>query len=162
MAESLSRLNQWESCGVCPCGAQVRLTVGVSENPLSSRKTRWAPSRSAFFYMRPDGPSPVGDGPLVALEGSALWLLAAPPQPSQETPDGVGMIGHGQPPAHHLGNPRGGPQVGAVACGQRTLQEQVHEAALLGRGEFGRASWNRFWGEAPGTSPLIGVHPPGD
>ena len=63
-----------------PLGAQLRLTVGVSEKPLSSRNTRCAPRRSAFFYMWPDSPPPVGNRRFVPLQCAAFGLLAAPPQ----------------------------------------------------------------------------------
>ena len=36
--------------GVHPIGAQVLRTLGINRKPLSSRNTRWAPRRAAFFY----------------------------------------------------------------------------------------------------------------
>src|SRR6266700_3611842 len=35
--------------GVCPCGAQVLTTLGISRKPDSSAKTIWAPNLAAFF-----------------------------------------------------------------------------------------------------------------
>src|SRR5262245_8235832 len=47
--------------GVCPFGAQVRRTLGMSRNPLSSTNTRWAPRRAAFFYPPPFVAGPARD-----------------------------------------------------------------------------------------------------
>lgn len=49
MAEILSRRSKWRRIGVWPTGAQLLATVGVKRKPDSSAKTRWAPSRAAFF-----------------------------------------------------------------------------------------------------------------
>lgn len=46
--------------GVCPFGAQVRATLGMSRKPDSSRKTRWAPRRAAFFYYGASGTVSIG------------------------------------------------------------------------------------------------------
>src|SRR4029450_8010400 len=80
--------------GVCPWGAHVRRTFGISRNPLSSTNTRWAPRRTAFFYPRPRVLRPPTDGGLVALDGAALGLLAAPAQGGQDLPDMRGVIPH--------------------------------------------------------------------
>src|SRR5512147_267135 len=74
------------STGVRPRGAQVLRTVGMSRKPLSSRKRRWAPSASRFFYRRPRRAFPAGDGGLVALPGPAFGLLATPAEARQELP----------------------------------------------------------------------------
>ncbi len=80
------------SQGVFPSGAQVRTTLGMSRNPLSSRKTRWAPSAAAFFYTGPHMPLPIGNLRFVALPGPLLGLLATPPQPHQESPHVIGVV----------------------------------------------------------------------
>jgi len=159
MAESLSRLNQWESCGVCPLGAQVRLTVGVRENPLSSRKTRWAPSRSAFFYMGPDGPSPVSDGAFVALERPALRLLRAPAQAVQELPDMAGVVANPPLPPDHMRDPVERPEIGGVACRQRPLHEGPYEAGMLAQRQLGRAARDGLGSETWKPFPLVGLVP---
>lgn len=65
--------------GVCPFGVHVRATSGISRKPDSSRKTRWAPRRRAFFYMRPTGVLPVDDRRVIPLQRSAVGFLATPP-----------------------------------------------------------------------------------
>ena len=129
------------------------MTVGVSENPLSSRKTRWAPSRSAFFYMRPDGPPPVGDGGFVPLQRPALRLLAAPPQSAQEPPDMGGVIADVELTGDLVGNTGQCPEVGPIATDQRALHQPPHQALLLSAGELGRAAGNRLWEQAPWAPP---------
>jgi hypothetical protein len=50
MTEILSRRPwRWYRRGVAPWGAQVRTTKGARRKPDSSAKTKWAPSRAAFF-----------------------------------------------------------------------------------------------------------------
>src|ERR1019366_5121577 len=50
MTETLSRRPwRWRYTGVWPCGAQVLTTLGINRKPDSSTKTKWAPSRAAFF-----------------------------------------------------------------------------------------------------------------
>jgi len=49
MAESRFQLNGEMKIGVCPRGDQVRLTLGRSEKPLSSRKTSRDLVSRAFF-----------------------------------------------------------------------------------------------------------------
>src|SRR5438132_1054625 len=53
IAETLSRRYRCRMIGVWPRGAQVRRTLGINRNPHSSRNTRWAFRRSAFFLPRP-------------------------------------------------------------------------------------------------------------
>jgi hypothetical protein len=76
----------------------------MSKKPLSSRKTRWAPSLSAFFYMAPTSPPPVLDGFLVPFEGATLRFLAAPTHASQKFPDVAGVILNSEPLVDHLGH----------------------------------------------------------
>jgi len=76
----------------------------MSKKPLSSRKTRWAPSLSAFFYMGPAIPPPALDGFLVPLQGAALRFLAAPTQASQKFPDVAGVIRNPELLVDHLGH----------------------------------------------------------
>ena len=62
--------------GVCLIGAQVHRTGGIIMKTDSSAKTRWAPSRVAFFYPRPALTFPLLDLSLIAFERTTLRLLA--------------------------------------------------------------------------------------
>lgn len=63
--------------GVLPTSAQVFLTVGTRQNPLSSRKTRGILSFSDFFYMRPLVALPMRYFLLIAFPGPGLGFLIA-------------------------------------------------------------------------------------
>jgi len=53
LTEILSRRPwRWRWRGVQPWGSQVLATSGASKKPDSSAKTRWTPSRAAFFFTR--------------------------------------------------------------------------------------------------------------
>lgn len=161
MAESLSRLNQGEKYGVCPFGAQGRVTVGVSEKPLSSTKTRGVPRRSAFFYLRPDVALPVGDGRLVALERPPFRLLAAPAESPQQPPDGGGMIG---PPraARSRRQPAGWSR---GRCGSLPLGGPARAGvpgAVSGAGPTGGSARRWLWRQPLGSGPLVGLAPAHD
>ena len=96
----------------------MRRTVGTSRKPLSSRKTRWALSRSAFFYLRPDGALPGRDGRLVALAGPLHRLLDAPAQALEEAPQMVGMVVDPEALLDHAGHALLRPQVRGVAVAE--------------------------------------------
>lgn len=76
-----------QTVGVCLRGAQVRLSGETSEKPLSSRKTRVAPSLRHFFYLWPEIAFPMGDRDLVSRQTPPLWLLTTPTESSQEIPN---------------------------------------------------------------------------
>lgn len=115
----------------------------MSRKPLSSTKTRWAPSASLFFYPGPLLLLPAGDGGLVAFQGPPLGLLATPAEAGQELPHVAGVVGHPEVALDHGGHPLEGPEVGGVACSQGTLQEQFHQLLFLPRGEPGRPPGRR-------------------
>ena len=50
---STNRTIEAENFVVRDASGKVRATFGMSRNPDSSTKTRWAPRRFAFFYLRP-------------------------------------------------------------------------------------------------------------
>jgi len=90
--------------GVSPTGAQVFLTVGTRQNPLSSRKTRGILSLSDFFYMRPDMALPPFYFLFIPLSGFGFGLLAAPAQILQNLPDMRRVIGDIKAIIYHLGD----------------------------------------------------------
>lgn len=92
IAEILVHRPAQRRTGVCPRGAQVLATGGISRKPLSSMKTRWAPDFLAFFYRRPFMALPMLDGRLIALAGALDGLLAAPAEALEEAPHMVRVI----------------------------------------------------------------------
>jgi hypothetical protein len=86
----------------------------MSKKPLSSRKTKGAPSCAAFFYMRPPIAAPMGNRGLVALTGTVLGLLTTPAHSTQEMPKRVGMVAHLKFFPDDFGNTLQSPQLGSV------------------------------------------------
>jgi hypothetical protein len=115
-----------------PTGAQVLRTLGMRRNPLSSRKTRWAPRRAACFYMGPRVPLPVLDRWLVPLGGAALGLLPTPPQPvAQQRPHPDQRVPYPKLRLDQLGDALEGPQFRAVPAGLGAPQQLPFELLLL-------------------------------
>src|ERR1035441_4550433 len=112
--------------GVCPCGAQVRTTLGISRKPDSSAKTRWAPSLAAFFYARPLLLFPPLDLVFIALQRSPLWLLWSPSQVMHQAPYMVWVVAHTKLALNHLCNTRRSPQIGPVTLRHRSLEQQAN------------------------------------
>lgn len=119
-------------------------TLGIKRKPLSSRNTRWAPRRAAFFYPGPFLDLPPRDRRFVALAGPALRRLPTPPEPlPQELPDADQAVAHTELPFDQSRNACEGPQLGAVPGGARPPQEQPPQALLLDAGQPRRASRGR-------------------
>ena len=131
MEEICPCLYQYRACGVCPLGDQVRLRFGMSRKPLSSRKTRCAPNRLAFFYIRPAVALPAYDLPFVPLKRPVFRLLAAPTQSIHYLPDMAGMIRYGKVLLDQPGDPLQGPQLGGMASGQRAFHQEANQPLLL-------------------------------
>src|SRR5213593_1425257 len=106
MTEILSRRCQMRRIGVWPRGAHVLRTLGISRNPDSSTKTRWAPSRAAFFGSSDKS---VGDDARLTPE-----RVAGP----ASTEGSLAALARGrQPPLIAVRDPGGGrpgPRYGAV------------------------------------------------
>src|SRR5262245_36535314 len=101
--------------GVCPRGAHVRWTFGMSRNPLSSTNTRHR--RASSFYPWPLFPLPPGDRGLVALDRPPLGLLAVPAQGSQHLPHVRRVIADAAFLEDQLGHAWQGPEIRPVpAC----------------------------------------------
>ncbi len=114
--------------GVCPAGAHVRTTLGMSRKPDSSAKTMWAPSRAAFFYARPVLLFPAFDGFLVPLQSPPFRFLHAPTQTVQQAADMIAMIFDSELAADQFGNAGRSPQIGAPAMRRGSLEEQADQA----------------------------------
>src|SRR5437660_3612683 len=117
--------------GVWPRGAQVRRTLGINRNPHSSRNTRWAFRRSAFFYRDPAIPFPARDGRLIALDSAALGFLARPAERGEQPAHMSPVQSHAEGAVDDGGNASGGPEVGVELPGRGTPQEEAGELSLL-------------------------------
>jgi hypothetical protein len=74
----------------------------------------------------------VVDGNLVTFPGLLLRLLATPVEPKlDDLADVLGVVTDAEMAADHLGDPRGGPQLGPPAVGSGTFAEQVLELIEL-------------------------------
>src|SRR5262249_54825434 len=147
--------------GVQPTGAHVLRTLGRSKKPLSSTNARWAPRRAAFFYPGPFAPLPRGDGRLVALEGTPLRLLPAPPDAvPQQRPDADGAVADTEPFADNVADSSERPQLRAVPGGAGPTEQQGLELLQLpGR----QATWparDRPNAKAVPLVPAIRLFPP--
>ncbi len=117
--------------GVCPFGAQVRRTGGVSEMPDSSWKTSHALRRRAFFYPGPAGGDPLVDGVVVALERSTSRALGAPAELSHDPPYVARVIGDTGECCDDFADPRQRPDVRGEPRGSRTTsQNLLHRAQV--------------------------------
>src|SRR5262249_61744999 len=81
-----------DSIGVAPHGAQVRRSTGIIMNPVSSRQTRWAPSRGSFFYGGPIHLNPLAHPTVVALFRPRLGALRTEGTGAEQAPDGSRMV----------------------------------------------------------------------
>src|SRR5438128_10647140 len=101
--------------GVQPTGAQVLRTFGINRKPLSSRNTRWAPRRAAFFYPGPFVGFPSLNGRLVPLEGASFGFLPTPAEAlSQQLPHANGTVADSELSLDQPGNALESPQLGRV------------------------------------------------
>ena len=117
--------------GVCPAGAQVRTTLGMSIKPDSSAKTMWAPSRAAFFYARPVLLLPALDLVFIPLHSAPFRFLHAPSEAVQQTADMIAVILDRELAADQFGNAGRGPQIGSPAMRRGSLEKQTNQALAL-------------------------------
>src|ERR1035437_3355478 len=103
--------------GVCPCGAQVLTTLGISRKPDSSAKTKWGASPAAFFFF------PAFDLFLIALQRTPFRLLRSPAQAVHQAANMVRVIADSELTLDQLGNAGRGPQIGSVALRHRSLEQ---------------------------------------
>lgn len=80
------------------------------------------------------------DGLVVALQGAPFGFLVAPAQVAQDPADVRTMVGDAELVFDDLGDARRGPQIGGVAVGQGTLQQELLETPQLPRGHLRRPS----------------------
>src|ERR1035437_10038594 len=121
----------------------------MSKKPLSSRKARWAPSRRAFFYIRPVVALPVGYGNLVPLHGPPFRHLTRPTVSAKQSPYVIGVIVYPELPLDHLGDATQGPQFVGIPTGNGPCQQQFQQLPTLILRQFGRTP-----GHGPGRQRL--------
>jgi hypothetical protein len=109
--------------GVCPRGAQVRLSEQTNDCPFSSIKTRVARRSHHFFYLGPNVPFPVGNLLVIMLKRDALRLLTTPLHALQETPHTTQTVTYTEQPPNHMRDAVKGPIVFSITVGQGTLPE---------------------------------------
>jgi len=127
-----------------PTGAQVLRTFGINKKPLSSRNTRWAPRRSAFFYIRPHRRLPAFDGGLIPLPRPSFGLLPAPLEAvPQELPDAHRAVVDPELRVNQLRDALERPQLGRVPRRARPAAEAAG-AVPAGRASAGAAGLG--WG----------------
>ena len=145
--DSVALGNEGSCTGVAPLGAQVLTRFGISKKPLSLRKTRWAPSLWAFFDLRPLVPLPRLNHWLIALWGSAFWLLATPPPAHPQRPHMTRRIAHLETWRDDFSYPSQGPKSDWVACLKRArLAEYVQTWLARARSvERGVQEWAWEW-----------------
>ncbi len=107
-------------------------------SPLSSRSSRFAPRRRAFFDARPVRLQPPGDGLVIALAGPAPRLLGREPAPAKPGRQVVRVEVDAELLLDEPGQPRGGPQPGGEAVLGRVVGQPTADDLLLGGGQFGR------------------------
>lgn len=100
--------------------------------------------------------------PLVSLQGPALRFLATPSHGHQQPPNVVGVIGDPKALLDQLGNALERPQVGPVTARKRSCLQQFPKFLLLGLGQLGRASRNRFGAKRLLPLLFVGFVPSGD
>lgn len=147
IAESFVQQPAIRRVGVAPRGAHVRWMLGMSEKPLSSRKTRWAPRARAFFYMGPAIPLPGRDRSLVPFPCPPRRLLAAPAEAHEQAPDVVGVVAYVEAACDHLGDPSRRPQVRGIAVREGSLQEEPHQRGPLPCGQLRRPAGGGLRGQ---------------
>src|SRR5690606_37129705 len=98
-SKAASRFSRWRwsklvrTVGVCPRGAQVRLSGEIRQKPASSINSRIAfRSRHFFFYLWPDPALPPADLLIVPLDRQPLDFLATPTHFLQQTPHSTGSV----------------------------------------------------------------------
>src|SRR5947208_1141281 len=120
--------------------------------PVSSRKTRCAFSREAFFNAGPFLVDPALDFSLVALHRSALRFLGAPFQSAQQTPDSGDLVMNAKARPNQFGDAGTGPQVRRKA-GRLSPLQQVPLQLLQGRGvQLARSARNRLGAQSLRTA----------
>src|SRR5262249_62240833 len=89
----------------------------MSRNPALIEEREMRASPCGVFLTGPFLPLPLGDGCLVALEGTPFRLLPTPAEAvPQQRPDADWAVAHAELLANHLTDPLQRPQLGPVPC----------------------------------------------
>lgn len=98
-------------------GAQVPVTVGLSEKPLSSRNTKVASRARAFFDAWPGVLEPVLDRCLVAFLGFLGGALITPPTLTKQRANVIAIVGDFETIFDQIGNALSCPKVVGITEG---------------------------------------------
>lgn len=160
IVEIRSRRKLCRTIGVSPLGPQVFRTFGIRRNPLSSRKTRWAPSCFVFFYLRPFDRLPPRDSLFVALGRPTNGLLATPVEAPHQGTDMVTIVRDVEMPANDIRDPLRSPKVCGVTKVWGALAKQTQERLMFRNRQLRRAPRNGFRPQAPEAVLVPGLPPP--
>ena len=145
------------SGGVTPHGAQVRRSTGSIMNPVSSRQTRWAPSRRSFFYRGPIPVDPLAHPTIVALLRARLGSLRAEATGAKQAPHVIRMVDDIEVMPDQVDDAPTRPQAGAIAGRFRPGHDQARQSTAL-RGAELRGSTRGGAGTQP-VATVSSVHP---
>lgn len=142
--ESLSQAAFVRRIGVCPRGAQVRVTVGFRLKPLSSRKTRVAPCSTFFFQLRERVLDPSLDGLFIPLQSPLFRFLRTEAELMKDFSDVIGVIPHVKVRSDDRPHAGGRPARVGIACRQWSCTQQLSQSSAL------------FWTQALGRPRSLG------
>ncbi len=148
--------------GVRPHGAHVRRSTGIIKKPVSSRPTRWAPSRCRFFYRGPVDAKPLAPSLVIALLGPRLRPLRAEAARAKQAPHVIGMVDDLEAVTDEIDDPPARPQARRIAGRFRPRYHQAGQLPTLRRGQLGRPAGGRAGAQpGPALAPMR-PFPPAD
>lgn len=129
--------------------------------PLSSRNTKYALNRRAFFNGSPLLALPMFNRFLIAFYRTPLGLLTTPAALRQEPAHVGAVVPDPELFLDHGGHARAGPQVGAVSVRLRTAQQHLRQPLALSCIEFRRSAGHglRLQARLPSVSFVLAPLP---
>jgi hypothetical protein len=89
------------------------------------------PVLRAFFYTRPIGLAPSGDGFFIAFTSPFFGFLTTPAHPSKDVPNTGRVVGYSEVFFDHFGDPSKRPQFSSVTVFASAFQQQLLQAIHL-------------------------------
>lgn len=145
--------------GVAPHGAHVRRRSGIIKNPVSSRQTRWAPSRCSFFYRGPIHLDPLAHATVVALLGARLGALRTEATGAEQAPHVIRMVDDIEVSTDQVDDSSTRPQAAAIAGRFRPGHDQARQSTALHDAELRRSPRGRPGAEAGAALSSVGPLP---
>jgi hypothetical protein len=127
--------------------------------PLSSRKAITACSSRPLFYARPILASPAVDGKFIPLPGALFRFLTGPVQAAEDLPHVTRMVADAQLALDDVRDALASPQIGAVACVERSSQQNPYQLLSLSAIQSWLATRVRFGVQSLQTTPVDSVLP---